>query len=143
MVSAADAEGNVVVIVHSNSFPRFGSGIVVPGYDLTLANRAGRGFTPEAWSPELPGRRPPAGNDFARMGGRRRRTVDPRFMGATPGGANQMPWNAQTLARIARGRVESRGARRRHRSGSGCPRMTDCGSRQGSSPTTPSRSDAR
>jgi gamma-glutamyltranspeptidase/glutathione hydrolase len=102
MVSAADADGNVVVLVHSNSFPRFGSGIVVPEYSLALANRAGRGFTPEVGHPNFPvaGRRPAttlhawavAGSDGA-----------PRFLGATPGGANQMPWNAQTLARIAGG----------------------------------------
>lgn len=102
MVSAADADGNVVVIVHSNSFPRFGSGIIVPEYSLTLANRAGRGFTPEVGHHNFPsaGRRPAttlhawavAGSDGA-----------PRFLGATPGGANQMPWNAQTIARIAAG----------------------------------------
>lgn len=102
MVSAADADGNVVVLVHSNSFPRFGSGIVVPDYSLPLANRAGRGFTPVEGHPNFPvaGRRPAttlhawavAGPDGA-----------PRFLGATPGGANQMPWNAQTLARIAAG----------------------------------------
>lgn len=105
MVSAADADGNVVVIVHSNSFPRFGSGIVVPEYSLTLANRAGRGFTPEVGHRNFPvaGRRPAttlhawavAGTDGA-----------PRFLGATPGGANQMPWNAQTIARIAAGVTE-------------------------------------
>ncbi|HQZ32928.1 MAG TPA: gamma-glutamyltransferase [Ilumatobacteraceae bacterium] len=102
MVSAADAEGNVVVIVHSNSFPRFGSGIIVPEYSLPLANRAGRGFTPEVGHRNFPtvGRRPAttlhawavAGTDGL-----------PRFLGATPGGANQMPWNAQTIARIAAG----------------------------------------
>jgi len=102
MVSAADAEGNVVVVVHSNSFPRFGSGIVVPGYDLTLANRAGRGFTPEPGHPNFPiaGRRPATTLHAWAIGGDDGR---PRFMGATPGGANQMPWNAQTLARIAGG----------------------------------------
>jgi gamma-glutamyltranspeptidase/glutathione hydrolase len=104
-VSAADAEGNVVVIVHSNSFPRFGSGIVVPGYDLVLANRAGRGFTPEPGHINFPtaGRRPATTLHAWAIAG-----VDgyPRFMGATPGGANQMPWNAQTLARIARGETD-------------------------------------
>jgi gamma-glutamyltranspeptidase/glutathione hydrolase len=27
----------------------------------------------------------------------------PKWVGATPGGVNQMPWNAQTLARLLRG----------------------------------------
>ena len=105
MVSAADAEGNVVVIVHSNSFPRFGSGIVVPDYDLVLANRAGRGFTPEPGDINFPtaGRRPATTLHAWAVAG-----VDgyPRFVGATPGGANQMPWNAQTLARLARGEAD-------------------------------------
>ncbi|MDP2293656.1 MAG: gamma-glutamyltransferase [Actinomycetota bacterium] len=102
MVSAADADGNVVVIVHSNSFPRFGSGIIVPEYSLTLANRAGRGFTPEVGHRNFPvaGRRPATTLHAWAVAG-----VDgaPRFLGATPGGANQMPWNAQTIARIAAG----------------------------------------
>ncbi|MEZ5219572.1 MAG: gamma-glutamyltransferase [Ilumatobacteraceae bacterium] len=102
MVSAADRDGNVVVVVHSNSYPRFGSGIVVPEYDLVLANRAGRGFTPIPGHPNFPmaGRRPATtlhawavSDDSGR----------PRLVGATPGGDNQMPWNAQALARIASG----------------------------------------
>lgn len=102
MVSAADEQGTVVVIVHSNSYPRFGSGIVVEDYDLVLANRAGRGFTPVPGHPNFPiaGRRPVttlhawtvAGDDGA-----------PRLAGATPGGVNQLPWNAQALRRIAGG----------------------------------------
>ena len=102
MVSAADREGNVVVVVHSNSFPRFGSGIVVPEYDLVLANRAGRGFTPEIGHPNFPvaGRRPATTLHawaVADTSGR------PRLLGATPGGANQMPWNAQLLGRVIDG----------------------------------------
>ncbi|TPW12714.1 MAG: hypothetical protein FD127_2470 [Acidimicrobiaceae bacterium] len=102
MVSAADSDGNVVVIIHSNSFPRFGSGIVVPEYDLPLANRAGRGFSPEPGHPNFP------------VAGRRPATTlhawvvsdlegHPSLFGGTPGGANQMPWNAQTVARIVGG----------------------------------------
>lgn len=102
MVSAGDAEGNVVTVVHSNSYPRFGSGIVVPEYMLTLANRAGRGFTPEEGHPNFPvaGRRPAttlhawAASDP---------TGRPRWVGGTPGGANQLPWNAQSLGRILAG----------------------------------------
>jgi gamma-glutamyltranspeptidase/glutathione hydrolase len=102
MVSAGDAEGNVVVVVHSNSYPRFGSGIVVDGFDLVLANRAGRGFTAEPGHPNFPvaGRRPATTLHAWAVAGP---DGHPRFMGATPGGANQMPWNAQTLARIAAG----------------------------------------
>ncbi|MDB5797055.1 MAG: gamma-glutamyltransferase [Paucimonas sp.] len=47
LVTAADDEGNAVVIVHSNSFPRFGSGIVL-SYGLVLNNRPGRGFDLQA-----------------------------------------------------------------------------------------------
>ena len=102
MVSAADEAGNVVVVVHSNSFPRFGSGIVVPEYDLVLANRAGRGFTPIPGHPNFPaaGRRPATTLHawaVADASGR------PRLAGATPGGANQMPWNAQLLGQVVGG----------------------------------------
>jgi gamma-glutamyltranspeptidase/glutathione hydrolase len=102
MVSAAHADGDVVVVVHSNSFPRFGSGIVVPGYQLPLANRAGRGFTPVAGHPNFPiaGRRPATTLHawaVSDVDGR------PQLFGGTPGGANQMPWNAQALLRIAAG----------------------------------------
>jgi gamma-glutamyltranspeptidase / glutathione hydrolase len=102
MVSAADASGTVVVVVHSNSYPRFGSGIVVPEYALTLGNRAGRGFTPEpghANFPE-PGRRP-ATTLHAWVASDA--TGSPKWAGATPGGVNQLPWNAQTMARLLAG----------------------------------------
>ncbi|HWL43820.1 MAG TPA: gamma-glutamyltransferase [Ilumatobacter sp.] len=102
MVSAGDADGTVVTIVHSNSYPRFGSGIVVPEYSLTLANRAGRGFTPEVGHPNFPvaGRRPATtlhawvASDTSGV---------PRWVGGTPGGVNQLPWNAQSLGRILAG----------------------------------------
>ncbi|HZB43239.1 MAG TPA: gamma-glutamyltransferase [Ilumatobacter sp.] len=102
MVSAADAGGTVVVVVHSNSYPRFGSGIVVPEYALTLANRAGRGFTPEPGHANFPerGRRPATTLHawaVSDNGGA------PKWAGATPGGVNQLPWNAQTLARLLAG----------------------------------------
>jgi gamma-glutamyltranspeptidase/glutathione hydrolase len=102
MVSAGDAAGNAVVVVHSNSYPRFGSGIVVEGFDLVLANRAGRGFTAQPGHPNFPvaGRRPATTLHAWAVAGADGR---PRFMGATPGGANQMPWNAQTLARLSAG----------------------------------------
>ncbi len=99
MVSAADADGTLVTVVHSNSFPRFGSGLIVPEFDLILANRAGRGFSADPDHPNAPiaGRRPATtlhAWSVAVSGGT-------RLQGATPGGANQMPWNAQTLAALA------------------------------------------
>jgi gamma-glutamyltranspeptidase/glutathione hydrolase len=102
MVSAADEHGTVVVVVHSNSYPRFGSGIVVPEYQLPLANRAGRGFTPERGHPNFPeaGRRPATTLHAWALSDR---DGTPRFAGGTPGGANQLPWNAQALARLVAG----------------------------------------
>ncbi|MEI2705301.1 MAG: gamma-glutamyltransferase [Ilumatobacteraceae bacterium] len=102
MVSAVDAEGNAVVVVHSNSYPRFGSGIVVEEYQLVLANRAGRGFTPTPGHPNFPvaGRRPATTlHAWAVDDGAGR----VRLLGATPGGANQLPWNAQVLRRVLDG----------------------------------------
>ena len=102
MVSAADSAGNVAVVVHSNSYPRFGSGIVEPEFSLVLANRAGRGFTPEPGHPNFPvaGRRP-ATTLHAWAVADEKGAV--RFLGATPGGANQMPWNAQMIGQIVNG----------------------------------------
>jgi gamma-glutamyltranspeptidase/glutathione hydrolase len=101
-VSAADDGGTVVVVVHSNSFPRFGSGLVVAEHDLVLNNRAGRGFTPEPGHPNfpVPGRRPATTlHAWALADGDGR----PAWMGATPGGANQMPWNVQTIGQLLDG----------------------------------------
>jgi gamma-glutamyltranspeptidase/glutathione hydrolase len=101
-ISAAHVDGTVVVLVHSNSFPRFGSGIVVEDLDLVLANRAGRGFTSEPGHSNFPvaGRRPATTLHAwaaGRQGGR------PVLLGATPGGVNQLPWNAQLLEHVAGG----------------------------------------
>lgn len=100
VVSAVDHDGTVVVIVLSNSHPQFGSGIVVDEYDLILSNRAGRGFSAAAGHPNAPvaGRRP-ATTLHAWAAGRH----DPEFLGATPGGVNQMIWNAQTVLEITGG----------------------------------------
>jgi gamma-glutamyltranspeptidase/glutathione hydrolase len=102
MVSAADADGNAVVVVHSNSYPRFGSGLVVDEYDLILANRAGRGFTADEAHPNFPhaGQRP-ATTLHAWGAGRAGCGVE--VLGGTPGGENQMPWNAQMLAELLAG----------------------------------------
>ncbi|MDY7105938.1 MAG: gamma-glutamyltransferase [Actinomycetota bacterium] len=98
MVSAVDAAGTMVAVVHSNSYPRFGSGLIVDEYDLVLANRAGRGFDPDPAHPNFPapGRRPVT--TLHAWGWET--SAGWRVLGGTPGGANQMPWNAQVLARL-------------------------------------------
>ena len=57
-LSAADASGMMVSFIQSN-YMGFGSGVVVPGYGLSLQNR-GHGFTLKAESDNLvgPGKRP-------------------------------------------------------------------------------------
>ena len=100
-VVAASYQGKLVVLVHSNSFQNYGSGIVVPGFDLVLSNRAGRGFSADPTHPNFPaaGKRPattlhawacalPTGEIFA---------------GATPGGENQIRWNGQLLDELLSG----------------------------------------
>ena len=105
IVSAVDSSGTAVVLIHSNSYPRFGSGLIVSKYDLVLANRSGRGFNTEPGHPNFPieGRRPSttlhawavsALND------------ELRYVGGTPGGVNQVPWNLQSLSQIAAGEAE-------------------------------------
>ncbi len=103
MVSASDSDGRTVVVIHSNSFPRFGSGLIVDGYDLILNNRAGRGFTPVEGHPNFPhaGRRPMTTLHAWAFGSGD--TV--RFAGGTPGGDNQMPWNAQLIQGLVDGVV--------------------------------------
>jgi gamma-glutamyltranspeptidase/glutathione hydrolase len=95
VVSAADDAGNAVVVVHSNSFPQYGSGVVVSEYDLVLNNRAGRGFAVNDHVGEnapAPGRVPRTTlHAWARTDGAG------VFIGATPGGINQTTWNAQTI----------------------------------------------
>lgn len=101
VVSVADGEGNAVLIVHSNSFQRYGSGIVLSPYGLVLSNRAGRGFSNVPGDANFPasGRRPATTLNAWAAGTRR----GVRFLGATPGSENQMRWNSQTLAALLRG----------------------------------------
>ncbi|HET9078167.1 MAG TPA: gamma-glutamyltransferase [Acidimicrobiales bacterium] len=101
IVSGADRHGNMAVVIHSNSFPRFGSGIVVEGLDLVLANRAGRGFSSRVGSRNFPeaGRRPATTLHAWAMV----RDDSPVVaVGGTPGGINQVPWNTQLLADLMR-----------------------------------------
>jgi gamma-glutamyltranspeptidase/glutathione hydrolase len=101
VVTAADDAGNAVVVVHSNSFPRFGSGVVLDD-GLVLSNRPGRGF--DLAAPPGSANAPAAGrvpfttlHAWALPGG------EVSFAGATPGGVNQMPWNLQTVLRVLAG----------------------------------------
>ena len=57
-LSAADASGMMVSFIQSN-FMGFGSGVVVPGFGVSLQNR-GHGFSLDAESPNIvaPGKRP-------------------------------------------------------------------------------------
>lgn len=99
-VAAADADGNAVVLVHSNSFPQYGSGILVEDFDLVLSNRAGRGFTFAPDHPNAPvaGRRP-----LTTLHAWALRHTGGWLLGATPGGQQQVPWNAQVLAPLLAG----------------------------------------
>lgn len=96
-VAAVDEAGNAIVLVHSLSFPQYGSGLVVGDYGLILSNRAGRGFTFEPGHPNAPvaGRRPLT--TLHAWGIRHR---DGWVLGATPGGQQQVPWNVQLVAQL-------------------------------------------
>lgn len=96
-VAAVDSDGNAVVVVHSLSFPQYGSGLVVGGHDLVLSNRAGRGFTfePHHANSPVPGRRP-----LTTLHAWGIRAPQGWLLGATPGGQHQVPWNVQVLAQL-------------------------------------------
>jgi gamma-glutamyltranspeptidase/glutathione hydrolase len=102
LVGAADATGTVVLLMHSNSYPRYGSGLVVDDLQLVLSNRAGRGFAADPGHPNHPatGRRPATTLHLWATGAA---GDGPAFLGGTPGGANQMPWNAQVLHQLLAG----------------------------------------
>ncbi|BBZ02625.1 gamma-glutamyltranspeptidase [Mycolicibacterium chitae] len=99
IVTAADADGNAVVLVHSLSHPTFGSGLVVPELDIVLSNRAGRGFTVDPGHPNAPaaGRRPITTLHAWALGAH---GDAPFTAGATSGGVHQMPWNVQVVERF-------------------------------------------
>lgn len=102
VVTAADDEGNRVVIVHSNSFPQYGAGVVVEAYDLVLNNRPGRGFAIDAdeghWNAPDPLAVPATTLNAWHM-----KTAEADFWGGTPGGENQAPWNCQVIAALLEG----------------------------------------
>jgi len=102
VVTAVDGEGNRVVLVHSNSYPRYGSGVIVPEFDLILNNRSGRGFATDGkadhWNAPSPLSIPSTTlNAWHLFDGR----AD--HWGGTPGGENQAVWNTQTTAALMQG----------------------------------------
>lgn len=102
VVTAADSKGNRVVLVHSNSFPRYGAGVVVPEYDLVLNNRPGRGFAqgvgPDHWNAPSPLSIPATTLNAWFLD-----TVGSEFWGGTPGGVNQAVWNLQATHALLQG----------------------------------------
>lgn len=101
LVTAADDEGNVVVVLHSNSFPQFASGVVLED-GLILNNRPGRGFDLSA--PEGAANAPAAGKvPWTTVHAWALERDGARFAGGTPGGVNQMPWNVQMVSALVRG----------------------------------------
>lgn len=100
VVTAADDEGNAVVILHSNSFPQFASGIVLDD-GLILNNRPGRGF--DLTAPEGAANAPAAGKvPWTTLHAWALTHGDAVMVGATPGGVNQLPWNSQTVTELAK-----------------------------------------
>jgi gamma-glutamyltranspeptidase/glutathione hydrolase len=101
VVAAADDEGNAVIILHSNSFPQFASGIVLDD-GLILNNRPGRGFDldapPNAANAPRAGRVPPTTLHAWCL-----QAEGKTLLGATPGGVNQLPWNVQTVSELIGG----------------------------------------
>ncbi|MBN9477529.1 MAG: gamma-glutamyltransferase [Burkholderiales bacterium] len=92
---AADAQGNVASYITSISTP-FGAGVVVPGTGVLLNNRAGRGFSPDAHSPNhlAPGKRTMSTLHVYMALDSQRRLV---MAGGTAGGDGQPQWNLQIL----------------------------------------------
>ena len=102
VITCADEEGNLVVLVPSNSFPQYGSAVVMEDDDLVLSNRPGRGFDLNA-APGAPNA-PAAGNvPQTTLHAWLLETPDGVFAGASPGGQNQMPWNLQTVSGLLDG----------------------------------------
>jgi gamma-glutamyltranspeptidase/glutathione hydrolase len=102
VVTAADAEGNRAVVVHSNSFPQYGACVVVPDFDLVLNNRPGRGFArgrgPGHWNAPDPLSIPATTLNAWHLD-----QAAAEVWGGTPGGENQAVWNLQVLARLIAG----------------------------------------
>ena len=92
-----DAEGNAVSFIHSLSMG-FGSGFVAGKTGVLLNNRAGRGFSLVEGHPNVieGGKRTMHTlNAYMVM-----RDDRPYLVGGTPGGDNQIGWNAQVITNV-------------------------------------------
>jgi gamma-glutamyltranspeptidase/glutathione hydrolase len=90
-----DSEGNALSFIHSLSHG-FGSGFVAGNTGVCLNNRIGRGFTLTEGHPNVvaPGKRTMHTlNAYIAVG-----DSGDVLIGGTPGGDNQIQWNAQVLA---------------------------------------------
>lgn len=104
VVAAGDHEGRGVVVVHSNSFPNFGSCVVLEDYDLVLNNRPGRGFDLNA-EKDHPNAPAPGRVPVTTLHAWQLDFDGKSLLGATSGGANQAPWNLQTILDLIGGKA--------------------------------------
>ena len=92
-----DAEGNAVSFIHSLSMG-FGSGFVAGNTGVLLNNRVGRGFSLVEGHPNvIEGGKRTMHTLNAYMVMREER---PYLIGGTPGGDNQIGWNAQVISNV-------------------------------------------
>lgn len=93
----ADGDGNAVSFIHSLS-NSFGSAVVAGDTGITLNNRAGRGFSLDPGHPNViaPGRRTMHTLNAYMVF----RDGKPWLVGGTPGGDQQVQWNAQVITAI-------------------------------------------
>ena len=95
--AVADGNGNAVSFIHSLS-NAFGSCVVAGDTGITLNNRAGRGFSIDPKHPNCiaPGRRTmhTLNAYMIQRGGK------PWLVGGTPGGDQQVQWNAQVIGNL-------------------------------------------
>jgi gamma-glutamyltranspeptidase/glutathione hydrolase len=93
----ADGDGNAVSFIHSLS-NSFGSAVVAGDTGITLNNRAGRGFSLDPRHPNViaPGRRTMHTLNAYMVF----RDGKPWLVGGTPGGDQQVQWNAQVITAI-------------------------------------------
>ena len=95
--AVADGNGNAISFIHSLS-NAFGSCVVAGETGITLNNRAGRGFSLDPKHPNCiaPGRRTMHTLNAYMI----HRDGKPWIVGGTPGGDQQVQWNAQMISNL-------------------------------------------